>query len=416
MTTTQSLHHFKVPTTLGELHQLQRETTELVIQHRRRVALNKLCPRRMSEAQRQAVEAKYKTTSELIEAAGRPAQETARKHRQRGEKVFMDAMADGLDVWDLVAARSNTVDSWYTARAALHFYLIEMAGTTKREIDMWDAARRANKLTNAMQDDFHAACNTLPAYANALAATPFGQLPDKFKGEGKSKRAVNSKSHSLRGRPDDWREKVAAQLSGDRRLLFLIQCVSGCRPVELARGVRVVLLPSGELSLVVQGAKLTKHAGQPFRSLSVGTEDGVARELARLLGPGGMVDSTQLIGSVDAHRKAVARAGQKAFPAKSNNKKLASYSARNQFKSNAKAAGLSPVQVAKAMGHSTTRSGAYYGGGARSGKGAVTLRNVNAARAVKPRHPYPKGTPTKAPATQLSSPSGLVRQKKPRSS
>lgn len=380
---------FRAPTSRAECEDLQRETTELLRQHRRLVAINKLCPKRMTAAQREAVLAQFDSDRDLIAAAGQPEQETARKYRNRGRRYLEDAIAGDRDIWALVAERSNTRDSWYTARAAAHFYLLEAAVMAKRAIDAWYRAAATKATTDDLRVMFLQATKLLPAVANAIAATPFGGPPEKFQGSGKSKRPVNSKSASIRNVPDDWRVQVANGLGGSVKLLYLLQCVTGCRPAELKKGVAAVRKDDGNLEFTVMGAKVGKHSGQQERHIVVAASDGVALELRRLLSVGSPVQSRELIGKVNTYCKAVARCGKKLFPEKKTNKQLTAYSARHQYKNDIRDAGLSREEIAKAMGHATTKSSSYYGTRVKSGGGAVKPRSVNATRKVKVRSAHP---------------------------
>ena len=400
--------HFKRPISRDELHQLQRDTTALLRKHRVRVALNKLCPRHKSEdaaataARREAFRESFKSDDALIAAAGQPAKETVSRYFKRGRGVFEEAHADGVDVWQLVLDRSSSVDSWYTFKAGLQFFLIQQVSRFKRIIDDWDSGKRPapTDATYAEAKQLALLAPTyLPALANALAATPEGGAPEKFE-QGGHKRCLNSKSWSIKRRADDWREQIASIMEGDMKLLFLMHSVTGCRPVELKNGVTVELTANDEILFAVKGAKLGKHSGQSLRSGRIEVKTGVAGELAKLLTVGQPLTSAPLIGKVDTYRKSVARTAERVFPGGSVNRRLTGYSLRHQMKADLRAMGLSREKMAEALGHATTKSATYYGTGGRAGKGAVTLRQVSATRPVKQRVPHrPKGKRAEANAS-----------------
>ena len=243
---------FKVPTSVEEMFQLQRETTHLLREHRIKIALNKLCPRHKSEdavrtaEKRRELRAKLKTDDELIAAAGSPAPTTAVRYFKRAQAAFSEACKVGVDIWMLVEERSSNADSWYTFKAGVQFYLVKMVEEYKRKLDEWFAARRAQKPQPYSRETFDHVMHMLPLLAKALAATPDGASPEKFEGGG-SKRSPNSKSASIRRRPEDWREQVAATMEGDLRLLYLMQCVTGCRPAELRPPVAVCPTYAGDV-------------------------------------------------------------------------------------------------------------------------------------------------------------------------
>lgn len=404
---------FRVPKTLAEVHELQRDTTELLRIHRRKVALNKLYPRRTPAAVQEAGLTKFKSERELLVAAGEPSPDTARMYRQRGRELFESALVAERDVWAVVADRSNTPGSWYTARAALNFYLVETVTLAKRAIDGWFVAKAKGPVSVEDEYTFKQACKLLPAAARALSESPYGRLPDKLKSEGRVKRPTNSKSASLRSMPNDWREQVAASLTGNRQLLYLIECVAGCRPKELKKGVTVLLRDDGDLELIVVGAKLGKDSGQPFRRIVVAASSGVAARLAKLLTVGTKVSSKPLIGAVDTYRKAIARAGAKVFPRRNVSRQVTAYSVRHQFKNNIRDAGFNRTQVAEAMGHVTTKSAAYYGTRVPSGAGGVTPRSVEATRKVKLRQAHPSKASPAGASVKSHAPSSVRRARKP---
>ncbi|MBX3619363.1 MAG: hypothetical protein KF891_05150 [Rhizobacter sp.] len=398
---------FKFPGSVEEEYQLQRDTTRLLREHRLRIAMNKLCPRNRSDdaeqtaQKRRAVLARFQTEEGVIAATDGPAPETALRWRKRAKKVFKQARDAHRDVWGLVEERSGNIDSWYAFKAQLQFYLVEELSGAKRDFDLLCAERRRGALDAEGLEGLSASVLLLLAYANALAATPEGR-PEKFNGGG-SKRSPNSKSASIKRRPDDWRERVAATMEGDLKLLYLMQCVTGCRPAELKSGVSVELLADGELEFSVMGAKLGKHAGQPVRKGTVDSRTGVASELAKLLRVGVPVASTPLIGLVDTYRKQVSRRSEKAFPEKKTTRRLTAYSARHQLRVDLRASGTSREKTAEMMGHATTKSATYYGIGGRAGSGAVKLAQVSATRPVKQRAAHP-GQTKRADATTTGAP------------
>jgi hypothetical protein len=110
--------------------------------------------------------------------------------------------------------------------------------------------------------------------------------------------------------------------------------------------------------------------------------------LAGMLQVDVLVRSQGLLGKTDTYRKAVTRHGQKVHPRKDPTKRVTAYTTRHQFKTDAKNAGLGPEDLAKVMGHSTTKSQSYYGSSARGRTGAVAPSKIGASRPVKPKLSY----------------------------
>jgi hypothetical protein len=380
---------FRLPTSKLELFDLQRQTSELRSEHRVRIALSKLCPRGATETSRQAVLARYGTDAALFAAAGTPCEATIRAYRRDGKRLLNAAIESRRDVWELVEQTANHPKTWYALKAAVQHQLIELMDKFKERIDMWFRADAKMKVDPAFVAACRAAPGKLVAVANFLDATPVGGLPPKF--AGMSGRSVNSKSASIRRKPANWREQVAATMTGTLRQAFLIQAVTGCRNEEMVNGVEVMLLDGGMLEFTIAGAKVGKHAGQTSRSFGVAVgSNGIAAMLAALLQVDSPVHTTQLLVGKDkdkvkdAYRKAVARASQRVFRPKKGTQGLSAYSLRHQMKKDA-GESLSREDLAMAMGHTSTRSACAYGNGGKAGGSAVAPLDVKATRAVKQR-------------------------------
>ncbi|HEU4460886.1 MAG TPA: hypothetical protein VFR90_17325 [Methylibium sp.] len=373
---------------MEEQHQLQRDTTALVQNQTLKAALNKLCPRGTPE-QKSFAASQFASIDEVVAHAGTISEDTKARYRTRCLSIIKDAYVRSLDPWDMVADRSTTRDSWYTFKAGLHFFLLEQVPELKRKVDQ--SLRRQSVWTDDDREGHDLLIEWLVWLANVLASTPEGP-PEKFKGDGRSKRSVRSKSASIRGLPSDWREQFASKQQGDFKLLVLIEAVTGCRPVELKNGVVAELTTDGAISFRITGAKLSKFAGQPWRALTVHANHGPARLLADEMGEhGSRLDSNVLFGPmlVNTYCTQVARAMKKVFPLTKSTRKLSAYSLRHQVKTDLLACGLSRETLAKGLGHATTKSASYYGGGVQGGSGAVKPRSVEAAREVKIRSSYP---------------------------
>ncbi len=413
---------FKTPTSIEELMELQRATTALLREHHLTVAKYKLTKGAKSDAQREVILSKYKSEQELLAAAGEISEATKKEYLKCGSSLFSRARELGRDVWLFAEERSGNKRSWYAAKAALQYFLAHQVRASKVAIDSWMRFRRAGAdaqlllgTQKSARDAFDITLTLFPEFANALASTPHGKLPAKFAGSGEGKSKSKSKSRSVLRRPSDWREQVARKLSPTYRLLYCIQCVSGCRPVELhgENGVTVVLRAEGTLEVTTSGAKLGLHAGQERRQVVVPAHTGIAKMLAGMLEVDSPTFAAELLPStVNAYREAVNRAGRSAFPRDKAVRRLTTYSARHQFTADLRAADLSREEVGKAMGHATTRSASYYGSGVRAGKGAVAPTAVQASRPVKERGRHPNNK-AKKQAVSATTRASRVRKTKP---
>lgn len=402
------LQHFEAPKTLNELRDLQHRITELLRAHETKWAQRKLCSPKATPAQRAAILGQFDTHEALLAAAGTATNVTSNKYLGQGRQSFKKACDERVSVWELGIQRSSTTGSWYTFRAAMQFYLVDEMVKMKATVDDFIVAidNRGQAVPPELGKKSKYAIANLPKLAEQLAALPAG-LPLAFAAkalrsstppasstvEGVSappKRRRRSKAASLKGLPADWREQMAATMKPNLRRRWLMQCVTGCRSEELKNGVTVMLRSDGYIETRVVGAKIGKQAGQPIRKMTVPAQAGVALALANLLKPEKPFTCEFRSADVDAHRKAVTRVGQRVFPERKSVEQITPYSARNQFKADIAQSKLSREKIAKAMGHSTTRSAAYYGRGVKSGgSGCVTPIKVDASRSVKTQKSVP---------------------------
>lgn len=408
---------FKLPTSPQGLFLLQRETSELRREHRVRIALSRLSPRGAKEANEQAILARYGTDAALFAAAGPPSAASIRSYRKTGLPLINRAIESGRDVWQLVEEKAGHPKTWYALKAAVQYMLIDLMGRCKEVIDRWSRADAKTRSDPVLRAAFREAPVTLVALANFLDATPVGGLPPKFAGV--SGRSVNSKSASIRRKPANWREQVAAKMTGTLKMAYLIQAVTGCRNEEMVNGVDVMLLDGGMLEFSIAGAKVGKHAGQPTRSFRVAVgSSGVAAMLGALLRVDSTVHTAQLLVGEDrdkvkdAYRKAVARVSQRAFRPKKAAQGLSAYSLRHQMKKDA-GESLSREDLAKAMGHTSTRSACAYGSGGKAGGSAVAPLDVKATRAVKQRASIHSARAKKAAAPTSAGSTPSVRKASP---
>jgi integrase len=395
----------------------QRATTALLKKHRRSVAANTVLPSATPE-QRELALRKF-SDEELIARAKRAAPATVQRMETRASAVFAEADVAGISVWTLVEQKSGNYDSWYTFKACVQRYLEDEIAKTKRQLDLWQRARKSNGPSPDSANIGSGLVMRLDALAAALMQVPAG-APERFKGDGKSKRYPrNSKSASIRTVDDNWRECAAGEMEGSLKVLFLLQCVTGCRPQELENGVQVRLLRDGTMVTRVIGAKSDEVAGQPSRCLRVLVSEGVCSMLARLLKVGQTLDSRRCnLGRVNTYATRVARACKAAFPDRKGRRKFSSYSVRHQFKADLLAAGWDASAIGMAMGHSTTRSGKAYGRGGRGGGRGVRPVAVKARRPVNLRATPPMAKRAAVAPTNTTSPkpsAPVPRPAKPRS-
>jgi len=89
----------------------------------------------------------------------------------------------------------------------------------------------------------------------------------------------NSKRRALRGLPADWRVQLCKRgRAGRYGAALLVAALTGCRPSELEKGIKVWLARDAttgqtHVHLEIVGAKVKREQGQPLRRLTYVTEE-----------------------------------------------------------------------------------------------------------------------------------------------
>lgn len=361
---------------------------ELLKQHRRRVAANTVMPS-ATATQREVVLHKF-SDEELIARAKRASTSTLKRMKTRASAAVVDAQVSGCNLWDLVDMRSGNYNSWYTFKAGVQRYLEDDLAEAKQRLERLVSIGSPSSNSRSFQEEMADLESRVRLLSDLLRGVP-ADVPDRFRGDGRKKRyARKSKSRSIKTVAEDWREMAACAMPGGLKLLFLLQCVTGCRPQELENGVQARRCRDGTIVTRVKGAKCDDFAGQPSRSLRLVPVAGVTLMLAGLLQVGRTLDSRRCgLGRVNTYAKKVSRICAHVFPERHGKHRLSPYSVRHQFKADLVAGGWGKSEIAMAMGHSTTRSGTAYGFGGRGGGGAVKPIAVKAQRPVKLRGESP---------------------------
>jgi integrase len=182
-----------------------------------------------------------------------------------------------------------------------------------------------------------------------------------------------------------WQEKLFSEIPKQYQVASAVSAMTGCRPSELEKGVRILLL-DGMLVFAIAGSKISQHSGQSKRVLSIdpatSTEGGFLSQLLSQCN-GGMVAS---IRSGKAFTEAVASAGRRAFP--HLRCRLSPYVWRHSFASELKAANVPPDEIAMALGHRVTETQECYGRSAHGG-GRSPIAEVHASEPVRITHRDP---------------------------
>lgn len=194
-----------------------------------------------------------------------------------------------------------------------------------------------------------------------------------------------SKRYGLSKLDADWREKIFNSIQSERfKLAVSVLSATGCRPIELERGV-IIRTNEGRLSIGISGAKVDKEAGrgQPLRLLIVDSKTLWGSFLIQYAKT--QVNNTAIIkydaGAVSQRLREKSRA---IWPRRST--LVSAYTYRHYVGKAMKESGESIEKIASALGHATDFSQTAYGraGGKKKSAGS---HGILVAKATNPiRH------------------------------
>lgn len=201
------------------------------------------------------------------------------------------------------------------------------------------------------------------------------------------------KRRALAGLPKDWREMLCQRgAAGKYRAALLVTALTGCRPAELERGVKVWRSFDSKLkrSLIhfeIVGAKVKVGQGQPVRRMAYAEEDG--HPLVAMINP--LVSATEDGSLVVKIEKTlnftveVRRLAASLWP--QHRHAITPYCFRHQWAADAKRAGAVDA-VSRGLGHLSSKTRRRYGTASQAGQGRVLQPvEVEAERAIKPVAP-----------------------------
>lgn len=188
-----------------------------------------------------------------------------------------------------------------------------------------------------------------------------------------------SKRRTLGSLPSSWPQKVFDAASDSLKRAVAIHFLSGCRPEELQKGVRIAKLPDG-IEFTIFGAKVYRkgnaQVGQEERRILITYSSETERKMASVLSNG--VTSYKK----DTVRKGLLRLSKTLYPRHS--RPVSSYNFRHLFSSKLKRSGISEEEIAMALGHSSCRTQSQYGT-ARQSSGGMSV-SISASATTVPRN------------------------------
>jgi len=191
-----------------------------------------------------------------------------------------------------------------------------------------------------------------------------------------------SKGNDLPGLPADWREKVLERMLGsDNYVPTLTAAVSGCRPEELRRGVRI-WIEGDMLAFRILGAKIGEASGQPERFIRYALPNGnrLVTDMADLVGmAGGELEVA--IKNSSSFTSAITYYGRVTFPRRQ--KSITPYCFRHAFASDLKKAIGDADLVSEALGHRADKMRSRYGNSGKGRAGGVIPAGIGATYEVR---------------------------------
>lgn len=186
-----------------------------------------------------------------------------------------------------------------------------------------------------------------------------------------------SKRQALKGLPPDWRVQLCARgASGKYALPLLVAALSGARPSEMAKGIKISIA-SGEdgavrLSLHIDGAKVKAGQGFPHRRISYALNEThpLVVALVQMLSDIPAAQHTISVADPGNFSKEVQRLARSLWPAHKD--AVTAYCFRHQWSADVKAGG-DYDSASRGLGHRSAKTARSYGT-ANQSKGLDRLR------------------------------------------
>ena len=290
---------------------------------------------------------------------------------------------------------AGTKKAYYAYRAALLFGVSADARQALRArdkasygTDEWKAAMTVLKRCRAIYNRYPPDPERRHHDAGSPSFTWEGIKSNRIKtitgwsGVISSKKRVLSKLRKI----TDWHSKLFEQVTPKHQNAAALCFLTGVRPSEIARGVRIELSRSADgdrLVITIAGSKITGNSGQPERVIRVKIDSAEARHLAETAEHEPFI----VVTSPANLCAAMIKAGRLAFP--SLQETVTPYVLRHSLASSLKAASISPEDIAKILGHQASESQQAYGFAVCS-SGPVSIDGVRATVPVRSTHRLPR--------------------------
>jgi integrase len=323
--------------------------------------------------------ARYRDNPARMEPGERPSEATCKRYRQIVRRVEALAAAARMSQGDYLMTYTR-LSRWRYEVAALR----------------WNAAETLESLFAAERAPVCSATLT-----NATA-----DVMDMLAGLRPPPKAMRTKPRRAaalqRKLAANWREAAIALIEPAHRAPFLVLAVSGCRPAELAQGVKCTIASvrrsaSDEITVTlvieIKGVKCRAGCGQTLRSLTLDTalDDSLCGQLAAdvVRARGGHAGASMTVAMSYARLLKRMHALRK-NPRSKLSAGATPYYFRYAFRGDCDRRGLSRAAIAQAMGHQQERSSLAYG---KPRHIAPSLSGLTVTASTVPRGARSDGTP-----------------------
>jgi hypothetical protein len=198
----------------------------------------------------------------------------------------------------------------------------------------------------------------------------------------------SSKRQSLRGLPADWREAMYQRgQKGKYVQALLVSALTGCRPSELVRGIKVwkehdKQLGKDLICFRIEGSKVKSQQGQPTRCISYVADDAhpLVAAMRAQLDAHGPVMHVEIINAANFTVE-VRRLAARLWPAHKHT--ITAYCFRHQWAADTKRLGDGDA-VSRGLGHASAKTRRNYGtAGQANGPSQLQPIKIEADRVIR---------------------------------
>ncbi|NWC10745.1 hypothetical protein HX776_18245 [Pseudomonas agarici] len=329
--------------------------------------------RTQSEAFALAVEARQHLKNQKPSSLS---EQTIKGYESEAQRLFAKSDSDINKI--LPAIRDTESKSTYHRRkAAIKYVLMQIL---EKQLRLQDKAQRDQHI-----EEFHRHIEVISGTLRLLDTITKSTNAKPLE----TTRRRRSKRQDLHRLPSNWRDLMADKTEhGKYKIPYLVSAISGCRPGELEKGIKVTFSDGDLLIRIDSGIKVSENKGQPWREIRYSLKDHdhpLIRSLIETLQRKHQAKSGSDVISIEKQtnfRSAMAEAGKKLWP---NGPRVTPYCLRHAFASDLKREQrLSQDDVSAAIGHCVNKTASYYGQFqiGKSGSEGVRPSSVQAARPI----------------------------------